>query len=52
MECIAIGYYPSSFWHSAYRGGEAQTINQTHFNAQGLECWGKYMVKMVKQMGF
>ncbi len=50
MQCIAEGLFPSSFWHSAYRDGEPQTINNTHLNAQGLECWGKYMVEIVKTM--
>lgn len=49
MQCLAEGVYPSSFWHSAYRDNEPnnQRINDTHFNAQGLECWGKYMAKMI-----
>ena len=51
MQCVAEGIYPSSFWHSAYREGEAQEINATHFNAQGLECLGKFVVKMLKQFG-
>lgn len=50
MQCISEGCYPSSFWHSAYRANEPnnQTINNTHFNAQGLEAWGKFLYKMVK----
>lgn len=52
MQCIAEGRYPSSFWHSAYRDNETnnQTINATHFNAQGLECLGKYLYNMIKLM--
>ncbi|MBR6517041.1 MAG: hypothetical protein IKT40_09430 [Bacilli bacterium] len=53
MQCIAEGRYPSSFWHSAYRDNEEdnQIINATHFNAQGLECWGKYMYRMIVGLG-
>jgi hypothetical protein len=52
MQCIAEGRYPSSFWHSAYRDNEPdnQTQNATHFNAQGLECLGKYLYNMIKLM--
>lgn len=50
MQCITEGLYPSSFWHSAYRDGELQEINSSHFNAQGLECWGKFMVKAISKI--
>ena len=51
MECIATNRVPSSFWHSAYREDEEQTINEGHFNAQGLECLGKYLVRILKYQG-
>ena len=51
MECIANQRVPSSFWHSAYRDDDEQTINSGHFNAQGLECLGKYLYRMVVSLG-
>lgn len=44
MECIAKGDTPSSFWQKAYRG-DVDGKDSNHFNAQGIECWGKYIYK-------
>lgn len=50
MECIAKGQVPSSFWYGAWREDGVKT-NNGHFNAQGQECLGKYLYRMICELG-